>query len=218
MEMRSLIRTLRARPTSRYTTRPSSILQGQFLAPHLSLRFASSNNSPSNAPRGPQSNQSSPSNSDVSDFDQILDKLNLDSTPPNRRGPYSSSSVAASSSSPSSAPQQRSAGEFSAVARAAGAASMSDRHLRKVSLKLGPSLGRREHVEPERGTDLAMAMQKLHRACINNNVKQDMYAQKFHIRRGQVRKNQRINRWRKLFKYSFNHTVDRIKRMRAQGW
>ena len=205
MEMRSLTRSLRARPTSLYTAQPSSILRSQFFAGHRSLRFSSSDNTPpTNAPRGPRASQ-------PSDFDQILDKLNLDSQAPNSQSPYSSSS----------SPRQPGADRIS-VTNAVGAAispsGAPDRPLRKVSMKLGPSLGRQVPVEPERGLDLTASLRILHRACQQNRVRQDAQAQRFHVRRGQMKKNKRIVRWRRLFKYSFNHTVDRINRMRAQGW
>lgn len=38
------------------------------------------------------------------------------------------------------------------------------------------------------------------------------------IWRGQKRKDLRRERWRKLFKVSFDATVAKIQRMRAQGW
>ncbi|KAI9037970.1 mitochondrial 37S ribosomal protein bS21m [Aspergillus affinis] len=211
MEMRSLTRSLlRARPTSLYTTTaPSSILRGQFLA---NQRFASSNNSS----RGPQSNNKpssspSPSESRASDFDQILDKLNINNAAPKSQDPYASSEG------------QRFGGDGSndgniSVTRALNAATSPVVPLRKVSLKLGPSLGRQVYVEPERGLDLASSLRVLQSTCAQNKVKQDTYSQKFHIRRGQVRKNLRVQRWRKLFKYSFQRTVARIDRMRAQGW
>lgn len=220
MEMRSLIRGLRARPTSLYTPQPSSILRGQFLAGQRSLRFSSSDNAPRNSPAGSQTNQSSPSPSNsqshASDFDQILDKLNLDSAHKSRATPSPFAS-----SSPSTAPGQSSANQGMSVARAATAATVPgyvDRPLRKVSMKLGPSLGRQVAVEPERGNDLAQSLRVLNMVCNQNKVRQDSNNQKFHVRRGQLRKTMRVVRWRRLFKYSFNHTVSRINRMRAQGW
>ncbi|PLB48110.1 hypothetical protein P170DRAFT_437819 [Aspergillus steynii IBT 23096] len=209
MEMRSLTRSLRARPTSLYTAQqPSSILRSQFFAGHRSLRFSFSDNAPpTNAPRGPRASQ-------PSDFDQILDKLNLDSQAPNSQSPYSSSSP--------SSPQRPGADGISVTSAVGAAISPTgagpDRPLRKVSMKLGPSLGRQVPVEPERGLDLTASLRILHRACQQNRVRQDAQAQRFHVRRGQMKKNKRIVRWRRLFKYSFNHTVDRINRMRAQGW
>ena len=214
--MRSLTRSLlRARPTSLYTTTaPSSILGGQFLA---NQRFASSSSTP---PRGPRSqNKPSPSDSGASDFDQILDKLNINNAAPKSQNP--------SASTTSGATQQRTGGDGSnsssndgafAVSRALNAATSPVVPLRKVALKLGPSLGRQVYVEPERGMDLASSLRVLQSTCNQNKVKQDTYSQKYHVRRGQVRKNLRVQRWRKLFKYSFQRTVARIDRMRAQGW
>lgn len=87
-----------------------------------------------------------------------------------------------------------------------------------MELKLGPSLGRQVHVEPEKGRDLASALRMLGSACAQNKIPQEKKKQKFHVRRGQVRKNLRMERWRKLFKFSFGETVSKIQRMRAQGW
>ncbi|KAH8432188.1 mitochondrial 37S ribosomal protein bS21m [Aspergillus melleus] len=216
MEMRSLTRSLlRARPTSLYTTTaPSSILYGQFLA---NQRFASSSSTttPFHGPRS--QNKPSPSDSGASDFDQILDKLNINNAAPKSQNPYASTT--------SGATQQRTGSDGSsnndgalAVSRALNAATSPVVPLRKVALKLGPSLGRQVHVEPERGMDLASSLRVLQSTCNQNKVKQDTYTQKFHVRRGQVRKDLRVQRWRKLFKYSFQRTVARIDRMRAQGW
>lgn len=42
--------------------------------------------------------------------------------------------------------------------------------------------------------------------------------QKFHVRKGMVRKQKKMMRWKKLFKFSFQGTVKKIQRMQAQGW
>ncbi|CAL5869516.1 uncharacterized protein PFLUO_LOCUS3746 [Penicillium psychrofluorescens] len=89
---------------------------------------------------------------------------------------------------------------------------------RKVDLKLGPTLGRQVHVEPERGRDLAAAIRILGSTCKSNQVKQQATRQKFHVRRGQMKKELRRQRWRKLFKFSFQETVKKIQRMQMQGW
>jgi ribosomal S21-like protein len=90
--------------------------------------------------------------------------------------------------------------------------------IRRVDLKLGTTLGRQIHVEPEKGVDLAAAIRNLQINCSLNRVRTQSNQQKFHIRRGQRRKDLRRERWKKLFKFSFGKTVGRIQRMRAQGW
>jgi small subunit ribosomal protein MRP21 len=90
--------------------------------------------------------------------------------------------------------------------------------IRRVDLKLGTALGRQIHVEPEKGVDLAAAIRNLQINCSLNRVRAQSNQQKFHIRRGQRRKDLRRERWKKLFKFSFSKTVGRIQRMRAQGW
>lgn len=89
---------------------------------------------------------------------------------------------------------------------------------RKLELKLGPTLGRQVHVEPERGVDLAAAIRNLGITVSANKIKQQSFQQKFHTRKGMVRKEQRRTRWRKLFRFSFQETVKKIQRMQAQGW
>jgi hypothetical protein len=90
--------------------------------------------------------------------------------------------------------------------------------LRRVELKLGPTLGRQVHVEPEKGVDLTTALRVLQGNISTNKLRAQWHGQKFHVRRGQMRKNLRMERWRKLFKFSFKETVNKIQRMRAQGW
>ncbi|KAA8650501.1 hypothetical protein EYZ11_003280 [Aspergillus tanneri] len=226
MEMRSLARCLRTRPTCLLsTTQPSSILCGQFLTGQISLRFSSTdNNSPSKPPRrtkfpprgtaasvaSPQQHVSQTSGS--SDFDQILDKLNINN------------SSGGSSNQDSSTPKQQQSGpvpDSLSLSRAVGMSAETDSYrltLSRPELKLGPTLGRQVLVEPEKGIDLASSLRILNSTCSTNRVKQQSIQQKFHVRRGQVRKNLRMQRWRKLFKYSFKQTVSRIQRMRAQGW
>lgn len=89
---------------------------------------------------------------------------------------------------------------------------------RKPELKLGPTLGRQVHVEPERGVDLAAAIRNLQVTVNANKIKQQYHEQKFHVRKGAQRKQLRRTRWRKLFRFSFQETVKKIQRMQAQGW
>ncbi|OJJ81620.1 mitochondrial 37S ribosomal protein bS21m [Aspergillus glaucus CBS 516.65] len=209
MEMRSLTRSLRPRPaiSQLYTKQPSTLLQGQF------LRYSSSDNGPSN----PQGNEQSPSQpatktprftttpprqpADHGDFETVLNKLNFNrkQTPTNSEKPDAASSLS----------------------RDVGASAKTDNYrqpVRRVELKLGPSLGRQVHVEPEKGYDLEAALRTLNAACFQNKILQTQRRQKFHVRRGQMRKNMRMERWRKLFKFSFVNTVTKIQKMRSQGW
>ena len=87
-----------------------------------------------------------------------------------------------------------------------------------MELKLGPTLGRQIHVEPERGVDLAAAIRNLQMTCATNKIKAQSFEQRFHKRKGAVRKEQKRMRWRKLFKFSFQETVRKIQRMQTQGW
>lgn len=90
--------------------------------------------------------------------------------------------------------------------------------VRKVEMKLGPTLGRQIPVEPERGVDLGSALRKLGQTIGQNRIRQDSLAQRFHVRKGMVRKQKKMQRWQKLFKVSFQDTVKKIQRMQAQGW
>ncbi|KAJ6012191.1 hypothetical protein N7522_002546 [Penicillium canescens] len=89
---------------------------------------------------------------------------------------------------------------------------------RTVDLKLGPSLGRQAFVEPERGQDLATALRKLNNTITQNKLRQSANAQRFHTRKGMVAKQKKMMRWRRLFKVSFQSTVQKIQRMQTQGW
>ncbi|EYE95642.1 mitochondrial 37S ribosomal protein bS21m [Aspergillus ruber CBS 135680] len=209
MEMRSLTRSLRPRPaiSQLYTKQPSILQRGQF------LRYSSSDNGPSN----PSGNEQSPNQpatktprftttasrqpADHGDFETVLNKLNFNrkQTPTNSENPDAASSLS----------------------RDVGASAKTDNYrqpVRRVELKLGPSLGRQVHVEPEKGYDLEAALRTLNAACFQNKILQTQRRQKFHVRRGQMRKNLRMERWRKLFKFSFVNTVTKIQKMRSQGW
>lgn len=83
-------------------------------------------------------------------------------------------------------------------------------------LNLGPRLGRSI---PVRGRDsLKEAVSNLGKRVANNRVRQDVSAQRFHVRRGQLKKDLKSQRWRRLFKKSFQATVDRCEKLRRQGW
>jgi hypothetical protein len=143
-------------------------------------------------------------NKSPSDFDDILNKLDLNQRPrENSRRIFSDSLSRAVGQGAQSSMRFRSRGPPS---------------VRKVELKLGPTLGRQAHVEPERGTDLASALRKLGSTIAQNKVRQDAAAQRFHVRKGMVRKQKKMVRWKRLFKVSFKGTVQKIQRMQAQGW
>lgn len=88
----------------------------------------------------------------------------------------------------------------------------------KVDLRLSPSLGRTVAVDEKRGVDLNRAFRVMEMNCNRNGVRRQLREQKFHVRRGQKEKELKWARWRKLFKYSFQHTARRCMRLRAQGW
>lgn len=89
---------------------------------------------------------------------------------------------------------------------------------RSTPMKLGTKLGRQVLVSADRGTDVAAAIRLVQINCAVNGIRRQAALQKFHIRRGQRRKDLKSQRWRKLFKFSFDETVKKIQRMRDQGW
>ncbi|KAJ5787093.1 hypothetical protein N7457_002083 [Penicillium paradoxum] len=211
MDFRLLARGLRARPTP-------WLQQQTPMHPFASLanavRYNSSTSSPSK-PFKPTSPTDEPTTvpeaakktqKPTSDFDDILSRLELNK--------------------PRGAPSSQRRVFSDALSRAVGQGAQSSLRsrsraplpTRKVELKLGPTLGRQAHVEPERGTDLASALRKLHTTIVQNKIKQEAHAQRFHIRKGMVRKQKKMLRWKKLFKFSFQGTVQKIQRMQAQGW
>ncbi|CAI7670330.1 unnamed protein product [Penicillium palitans] len=211
MDFRLLARSLRARPTPWLQQQPqlhrvASLANG--------VRYNSSTSSP-NAPFKPTSPTDQPSTAapgaakparkPVSDFDDILSRLDLskprEATSAQRRIFSDSLSRAVGEGAQSS---------YRARSRAPLPA-------RKVELKLGPTLGRQAHVEPERGTDLGGALRKLQVTLSQNRVRADAHEQRFHVRKGMVRKQKKMERWKKLFKFSFQGTVKKIQRMQAQG-
>jgi hypothetical protein len=85
-------------------------------------------------------------------------------------------------------------------------------------MKLGTKLGRQVLVSADRGIDVAGAIRLVQINCAVNGIRRQANLQKFHVRRGQRRKDLKSQRWRKLFKFSFDETVKKIQRMRDQGW
>ncbi|OQD79132.1 hypothetical protein PENANT_c061G05562 [Penicillium antarcticum] len=209
MDVRLLARSLRARPTPFLQQRAQLFPQTTL----TSLRFNSSSSSeaptttkttPSATP-STQSTETATTTRDKkpSDFDDILDRLDLN---PNNSA-------------------QRGRRIFTdSLSRAVGQGAMGRGRRggpppqRKVDLKLGPSLGRQAFVEPERGQDLATALRKLNTTIGQNKLRQTANAQRFHTRKGMVAKQKKMMRWKKLFKVSFQSTVQKIQRMQTQGW
>ncbi|KXG54046.1 Ribosomal protein S21 [Penicillium griseofulvum] len=184
-------------PTDQPSTAPEAAKQAQTPSnvdgPHTAARES--------APRAAQQ-----SRKPVSDFDDILSRLDLNKP---REAPSSQRRIFSDSLS-------RAVGE--GAQSSYRARSRAPLPTRKVELKLGPTLGRQVHVEPERGTDLGAALRKLQATLAQNSVRNDAHSQKFHVRKGMVRKQQKMMRWKKLFKFSFQGTVKKIQRMQAQGW
>ncbi|KAJ5642047.1 hypothetical protein N7490_006047 [Penicillium lividum] len=221
MEFRALARGLRARPTPWLLNTPR-IQHPNFLT---TLRYNSSSSSPQ-VPTIPPTTQattkeSSPSaqptptpeaqtettKTAASDFDDILNKLEL--------GPRPADGTQRTSIRNTRIADTISGTMFPSPSRDGVAGQLASR---KTELKLGPTLGRQIHVEPERGVDLPAAIRMLEMTCSANKIKQQSIEQKFHVRKGMKRKELRRTRWRKLFKFSFNETVKKIQRMQAQGW
>ncbi|KAJ5194087.1 Ribosomal protein S21 [Penicillium cf. griseofulvum] len=211
MDFRLLARSLRARPTP-CLQHQTQLHRVAFLT--NGVRYNSSTSSPK-PPFKPTSPTDQPSTAPeaakqarkpVSDFDDILSRLDLNKP---REAPSSQRRIFSDSLS-------RAVGE--GAQSSYRARSRAPLPTRKVELKLGPTLGRQVHVEPERGTDLGAALRKLQATLSQNSVRNDAHSQKFHVRKGMVRKQQKMMRWKKLFKFSFQGTVKKIQRMQAQGW
>jgi small subunit ribosomal protein MRP21 len=79
-------------------------------------------------------------------------------------------------------------------------------------------LGRTLPVEPGNGLDLQSAFRMLEIRCSQNNVKKDSFSQATHVRKGQLRKSLKSQRWRALFLEGFLRELGRVRRMKRQGW
>lgn len=88
----------------------------------------------------------------------------------------------------------------------------------KRTVRSRPSVGRTIEVVPEKGVDFGRALRNLGVSCSVNKVKQDLARQRFHERPGMKKKRLKSERWRKMFKQSFQATVMRVKEMRRKGW
>jgi ribosomal protein S21 len=196
MDVRLLARGLRAKPT---WLQPQALPQFTL----ANVRYNSSN-TPQRTP--PKSTAENTEAKPMSDFDDILNKLDLNQRPRENQGARRIFS--------------------DSLSRAVGQGTQSSLRyksrtpppVRKVEMKLGPTLGRQAHVEPERGFDLASALRRLQGTISQNKIRQEAAAQRFHVRKGMVRKQKKMARWKKLFKFSFQGTVQKIQRMQAQGW
>ena len=51
-----------------------------------------------------------------------------------------------------------------------------------------------------------------------NRVKRDVLRSEFHIRKGQLKKMMRRERWRKMFKEGYLAEAARVRKMIKQGW
>ncbi|GLA53540.1 hypothetical protein AnigIFM63604_010835 [Aspergillus niger] len=220
MDMRALSRSLlRSRPTT------STLYKNQLPAARIGMRFSSSeSSSPSNKnntnntqPPTRQTQQPSSTSTPTqkpTDFDQILNKLNFNNT---------NTATTPTPAAASGTITTRAFNDSLSLSRAVGLSAETDSlrtatSLRKIDLKLGPTLGRQVTVEPERGMDLPAALRSLGTVISQNKMRQSLAKQKFHVRKGMVRKQLRMKRWRNLFKYSFGATVKRIQKIRGQGW
>ncbi|KAL2839554.1 hypothetical protein BJX68DRAFT_197765 [Aspergillus pseudodeflectus] len=227
MEMRSLTRCLRLRPT----TTSSLFYTRQFQAGLLSnqfLRFNSnSSSSPSDtrAPSEPSTSSETAAPSEQSPSKSSPFNFPKKSTSAPKEGSDTESSIEGilqeinfNKPTPSTpATSNPSKGDTGADAFASAGAKDLVNPVLKVNLQLGPTLGRSVHIEPGR-IRLPDAIRILNSRLSQNNVRGDSFTQKHHVRKGLLKKNLRMRRWRKLFKYSFTHTLAKVERMRKQGW
>lgn len=237
MEVRSLAQCLRSRPASSLlASRQPSLLQGQPFHRAASLRYASTNNGPSNdspskttntadyktKPQSPtkSKNNTNTSSSDFREFDTIFSGLNLQKP----KGESNPSTYASPVPTRRWFDAKKYREEAMQTSRSTnqGLSDVSKMErgpkVPRVEFKLCPELGRQVIVEPERGIDLNNALRRLNMNLSANRVRSQKSQQKFHIRRGQMRKNLKSSRWRRLFKFSFAQTVAKVQRMKAQGW
>jgi small subunit ribosomal protein MRP21 len=87
-----------------------------------------------------------------------------------------------------------------------------------IRLRLKPTLGRTVPVNLNRNVDLTRAFRLLEFKNQQNKVKQDEREQKFHVRKGQMKKIMRRRRWRVTFLAGFLKECERVRKMRRQGW
>ncbi|KAJ9299892.1 hypothetical protein DTO271G3_2776 [Paecilomyces variotii] len=233
MEVRTLARCLRSRPASSLLSKqqagPASLYRqiGAFSNSQSRLqgiRYASTGK-PSSPQSETNSNNTSSSQTSDKSSNSSLDELNrvlsqLDIAGRNA-AQTSKTFIESRKAEQSLAGRRPSTNDPLALSRAVSESADAEQYrtpVRRVELKLGPELGRQVHVDPDRGVDLAAALRNLQINCAVNRVRGQANFQKFHVRRGQRIKDLRRERWRKLFKFSFQKTVEKIQKMRAQGW
>jgi small subunit ribosomal protein MRP21 len=86
----------------------------------------------------------------------------------------------------------------------------------KIPIRLSPTTGRTVTIHGH--IDVAKAFKLMERTCVQNAVKRDSNNQRYHERRGQMKKRMRGVRWRVKFMNGFRATVLRVKQLRKQGW
>ena len=91
----------------------------------------------------------------------------------------------------------------------------------EIKLRLKPALGRTislDSLPGGGGRDVTRAFKLLEMKCNQNNVRADERTQRTHVRRGLLKKINRMKRWRVLFKEAFLTECARVRRMKKQGW
>ncbi|EEP77321.1 predicted protein [Uncinocarpus reesii 1704] len=212
-----------------------------FTSPYRSIAPSSTRavttSAPSKAPTGAAA--ASNSRSDSSNYRSFTLNPNRRSTPEANRSLPELSEVDSilrsiktnTAARPQAAPRELSSGGDLFTREMSGMLNMFDKNFQagadgarkprmssQVELRLTPSLGRTVSVDHIRGFDVAKAFVHMEARCSANKVRQDEKAQRFHVRRGQRRKELRMERWRKTFKFAFQHTVNRCLALTRQGW
>lgn len=86
------------------------------------------------------------------------------------------------------------------------------------AMRLDAYMGRAEEVNNKAGRPLIRALALLDINCRANKVRQTMNYQRFHERKGLKRKRLKSQRWRRRFMEGFKEMVQKVGRMRKQGW
>jgi len=87
-----------------------------------------------------------------------------------------------------------------------------------LPIRLGPTIGRTIRVDPDRSIDVARAFKLLDMLVKRNNIKVDERRQKFHERTGIKKKRLKSERWRRSFKDGFRGMIEKVMKMKRQGW
>ena len=88
----------------------------------------------------------------------------------------------------------------------------------RLSVQLGPTLGRTVYVDSSKGIDVGRAYRMMEARCARNSVRSDMKRQRFHERAGMRRKRLKSLAWRERFKEGFQAAIKDVTRMTKQGW